>query len=41
MPVTALDPNTALVVVDLQKGILAYAGGEAVSGVVRAASVLC
>ena len=41
MPVTTLDPKTALVVVDLQKGILAYASGEAVSGVVRAAGNLC
>ena len=41
MPVTMLDPKTALVVVDLQKGILAYASGEAVSGVVRAAGNLC
>lgn len=41
MPVTELDPQTALVVIDLQKGILAYAGGDAVSGVLRAASVLC
>lgn len=40
MPVTALDPKTALVVVDLQKGILAYAKGEAVAGVVSAAGAL-
>jgi len=41
MPVTTLDPKTALVVVDLQKGILAYAAAEAVSGVLRAAGNLC
>jgi nicotinamidase-related amidase len=41
MAVTALDPKTALVVIDLQKGILAYAGPEMAAGVVRAAGVLC
>jgi nicotinamidase-related amidase len=41
MPVTALDPKTALVVIDLQKGILAFAGPEAAAPVVRAAAVLC
>ncbi len=41
MPLTVLDPKTALIVVDLQKGILAYASGEAISGVLRAAGNLC
>jgi nicotinamidase-related amidase len=41
MPVTTLDPKTALIVVDLQKGILAYATGDAVAGVLRAAGILC
>jgi len=41
MPVTTLDPKTALVVIDLQKGILAFAGADAAAPVVRAAASLC
>src|SRR5262245_59573210 len=41
MAVTALDPKTALVVIDLQKGILAYAGADAAAGVVAKAAALC
>ena len=40
MPVTTLDLKTALVVVDLQKGILAYAKADAVASVLKAASAL-
>ena len=35
MPVTTLDPKTALVVIDLQKGIVSLAGAEAVAPVIR------
>jgi nicotinamidase-related amidase len=41
MAVTSLDPKTALVVIDLQKGILAYAPADAVAGVVQNAAALC
>jgi nicotinamidase-related amidase len=34
MPVTALDPKTALIVIDLQKGIIAMAGADAVKAVI-------
>ncbi|GAB3140664.1 hydrolase [Microbispora hainanensis] len=39
MPVTTLDPRTALVVVDLQKGILAVPGGPHSTGDVLARTV--
>jgi nicotinamidase-related amidase len=35
MPVTMLDPKTALVVIDLQKGIISLAGAQAVEPVVQ------
>jgi nicotinamidase-related amidase len=35
MPVTTLDPNTALIVIDLQKGIVGLAGAEVVRPVVE------
>jgi len=35
MPVTTIDPNTALIVVDLQKGIVGLAPAEAIDQVVR------
>ena len=35
MPVTTLDPRTALIIVDLQKGIVAMAGAEAVEPVIH------
>jgi nicotinamidase-related amidase len=41
MPVTVLDPKTALVVIDLQKGIIAFAPLGAAAGVVRNAAALC
>ena len=37
---TALDPKTALVVIDLQKGILAMAADQPVDEVVRRAAAL-
>jgi len=40
MPLTALDPNTALIVIDLQQGILAYATTQPVADVVRQANAL-
>lgn len=40
MPLTTLDPKAALIVVDLQQGIVALAGADAVAPVVRNAAVL-
>lgn len=40
MPVTTLDARTALIVVDLQKGIVGMAGADAVSPVVRNSRLL-
>jgi hypothetical protein len=36
MALTTLDPKTALVIVDLQKGIVSYAAAHSVDEVVRA-----
>ncbi|MDT8912733.1 isochorismatase family protein [Amycolatopsis sp. PS_44_ISF1] len=40
MPVTTLDPRTALIVVDLQRGIVGLAGAHPVTGVVERATTL-
>jgi nicotinamidase-related amidase len=40
MPITAIDPQTALLVVDLQKGILAYATSQPIGEVVERAAEL-
>ena len=40
MPVTMLDPKTALVVIDLQEGIKAFAPAEAMAGVIPNATAL-
>jgi nicotinamidase-related amidase len=40
MPITTLDPKTALVVIDLQKGIMAYTTTPAVGEVVKQAALL-
>lgn len=40
MSLTTIDPNTALVVIDLQKGIVAYAGADAVAGVLKSSGSL-
>jgi nicotinamidase-related amidase len=40
MALTTLDPNTALLVVDLQKGIVAMTPGERIAGVVERARAL-
>ena len=40
MPVTALDPNTALIVVDLQKGIVAMPTAHPIAEIVQRASVV-
>ncbi len=40
MPVTALDPKSALVVIDLQKGIVGYPTAHPIDGVVAAARTL-
>jgi len=40
MAVTTLDPNTALVVIDLQKGIVAYPTVHPIAGVVQHAAQL-
>ena len=40
MPVTTLDPTTALIVVDLQQGIAAMVGEEAIAPVVDRAAAL-
>ena len=37
MPITALDPNTALIVIDLQKGVTALAGDLAAPVIAQAA----
>ena len=41
MTITTLDPKTALIVVDLQKGILGYPTAHPIDAVVAAASALC
>ena len=40
MPVTILDPKTALIVLDLQEGIRAFAQGDAANAVFKAAGSL-
>lgn len=40
MPVTTLDPKTALIVVDLQQGIVAYPTAHPIAGVVAHAAAL-
>jgi nicotinamidase-related amidase len=40
MPVTTLDPKTALIVIDLQKGILSYPTVHAIGEVVKRAAAL-
>jgi nicotinamidase-related amidase len=40
MTVTTLDPNTALIVIDLQKGIAAMAAGPALNSVVKQSAAL-
>ena len=40
MPITILDPKTALIVIDLQKGIVAYPTVHPIDGVVKNASAL-
>jgi nicotinamidase-related amidase len=40
MPITALDPKTALIVIDLQKGILAYGAALPLGGVIEYAAKL-
>ncbi|MGZ3378462.1 MAG: cysteine hydrolase family protein [Phenylobacterium sp.] len=40
MPVTVLDPITALIVVDLQKGIAAMPGAHPIAGVVERSAAL-
>jgi nicotinamidase-related amidase len=40
MPITTLDPQTALVVIDLQEGIKAFAPAEAMAGVIPNAVAL-
>jgi nicotinamidase-related amidase len=40
MPLTLLDPQTALIVIDLQKGILSFPLAHPVAGVVHNASAL-
>ena len=40
MAVTILDPNTALIVIDLQKGIVSLAAGPTLDGVVKQAAAL-
>jgi nicotinamidase-related amidase len=40
MPVTTLDPNTALLVVDLQKGIVGMSAAQPIGGVVEKARSL-
>jgi nicotinamidase-related amidase len=40
MPVTALDPRTALIVVDLQKGIAGMPGAHRMAGVVERSAAL-
>ncbi len=40
MPVTTLDPKTALVIIDLQRGVAAMAAGPVLDGVVAKAAAL-
>ena len=40
MPLTTIDPTAALVVVDLQKGIVSAHSGDAVTAVVKQAAHL-
>jgi nicotinamidase-related amidase len=40
MPVTALDPNVALIVIDLQKGIAALTGAHPMAGIIERSSAL-
>lgn len=40
MAVSTLDPRTALIVVDLQKGLMSYPAAHPISGVVRNAATL-
>jgi nicotinamidase-related amidase len=40
MPITAIDPKTALIVIDLQKGIIAFVTPEAIAGVISNAATL-
>jgi nicotinamidase-related amidase len=40
MPITALDPKTALVLIDLQKGIVAMAAGRPLDNVVKNGAAL-
>jgi nicotinamidase-related amidase len=40
MPITLLDPKTALVLIDLQKGIVARAAQRPIAGVIKNASLL-
>lgn len=40
MPVTTLDPKTALIVIDLQQGIVALAAAQGVEAVVKNARIL-
>jgi nicotinamidase-related amidase len=40
MPITTLDPKTALIVLDLQEGIRAFAQGDATNAVFKAAGAL-
>jgi len=40
MPVTTLDPNTALIIIDLQKGILSYSTVRPIGEVVKHAAAL-
>ena len=40
MTVTTLDPNTALIVIDLQKGIVGFPAVHPIGGVLASATVL-
>jgi len=40
MPLTTIDPTPALIVVDLQKGILTLSGEQSLDGVVERAAAL-
>jgi nicotinamidase-related amidase len=40
MPLTTLDPNTALIIVDLQKGVVGMAPPEAIDGVIARSRAL-
>jgi nicotinamidase-related amidase len=41
MPVTALDPKTALIIIDLQKGIASFPTAHPMAPVVKASAALC